>query len=233
MGIANKLLKLAAKVAVDRALGKERTDELVQLLSDWSAERDKAKALAVAKEQIDDPRNVIDAVWNTIRDMGANFPQASEQNVQMTVAAGLAGFDEPPSEDQVWDTFLPGVSKTYVIASDASWLTGGNPGRFLHFNWYKEGWRVRDFIGRRMLHPPKSSAMREKGWEIIEYRTSVLNVWVASTVRIQAVSRHGLDFAITDQERWSKVLGLLTESGRQVRKSNGQPDPIGPVGTLT
>lgn len=217
MSIANKLLKLAAKVAVDRALGKERTDELVELLREWNDERDKARALNIAKEQAADTQNVVDVVWDAIHDLGANFSPESKQIVQVTVAAGLSGFDEPPTEEQLWDTFLPGTAKTYVIASDADWLTGGHPGRFLHFNWYERGYRVRDYLGRRILFPPDSSVRKEPGWELIEVRQTVLDVWNASTVQIQALSKFGLDFAITEQERWSKVLGLLTEAAKQRR----------------
>ena len=216
MSIANQLLKLAAKVALDRLIGDKRTDELVVLFQAWDAARDKTSELAEAKEQAADSKAVTEAVNEMV--VGAERAVTDEErsSLELTVAAGIASFDEPPSEAKLWDDLLPGKMKTFVILSDDHRLTCGEPGRFFHFNWYNEGWRVRDYLGGRILHPPGARVGNE-GLSLILLDMTALQVWNASTVRIHSVARFGLGFGTDETDRWRRVLMLMTEVARQGR----------------
>jgi hypothetical protein len=215
MNLTNKLVKLAAKVALDKLIGETRTNELDAMLKDWAEERDKAKRLAEAKELAADSQAVKDVVLATIEESGASVVASGRENVEVTVAVGFALLGDPPSEDQIREAFLPGTMKTYVILSDDPQLAGVELGRFFHFSWYKDGWRVRDYLGGRILHPPYSQVGKE-GLTPVSLQMSPLEVWNASRVRIHSVAEYGLGFATSEQDRWRKVLALLTESARQL-----------------
>ena len=215
MSIANRLLKLAALVALDKVMNKERSEELVNLLGDWKSERDKAKALAEAKNLAANADAVTEAVGEVIGDSGAVTGE-ERAAIEFAVATGIASLDEPPSEKEIEKKLLPGSSKTYVVLSDDLRLTGGGLGRFFHFNWDGESVTVRDYLENRILHP-EGTRRSDKSLDSAPLTMTALEVWNTSTVRVQSLDRYGLDFAITEQDRWRKVLTLLTESAGQLR----------------
>ena len=127
------------------------------MLKEWAADREQARAFAEAKDQATDSKVLAEAVNVSIAGAGRAVTEEERNDLEVAVAAGIAKLDEPPSVEWLRDTFLPGISKSYVILSDDHRLTGGAAGRFFHFSWYKEGWCVRDYIGQRLLHPRGTS----------------------------------------------------------------------------
>jgi hypothetical protein len=215
MSIANKLLKLAAKVALDRLLGDKRADELVNLLDDWKAERDKDKELAEAKKQAASSEAVREAVKLATEEAPRSLTNQELDSLELTVAAGLASLERPPTETELWEVLLPGTMKTYVVLSDDPRLTGGGSGRFFHFNWSKEGYRVRDYLGGRILHPADSRP-RRNGLTPVSLDMTALGVWSVCKVRIHSTQDFGLGFDVKKCKEWVCVLSLLTEATRQL-----------------
>jgi hypothetical protein len=219
MSIANQLLKLSAKVALDRLIGAKRTDELVTMLQKWSLARDKAGELSDAKYQAANPQAVQDVVNSVIvqaGEAGTKITHEQREKLAFTVASGIALLEEPPTDTKLWESFVPGKAKTFVVYLDDPRFTAGGPGRFFHFNWDKEGYRIRDYIGGRILHPLGSTPGNAK-LTPVPMDMSVLEIWNASKVRVHSVRRYGLGFKTSEMDRWREVLSLLTESARQLR----------------
>ncbi|WP_422927535.1 hypothetical protein [Singulisphaera sp. PoT] len=216
MSLTNKLLRLAAKVALDKLIGETRTDALDKMLQDWAAERDKARELAEAQRQAADTVAVSEAVETVIAGAGRAVTGEERIDLEVAVAARIATLDDPSSEEQLRKTFLPGKSKVYVILSDDSRMTGDKPSRFFHFSWDNEGYRIRDYLESRILHPPDRKPGKES-LTPVALGMSALEVWNASNVRIHSVAEFGLGFGKEQKKEWKQVLHLLTESAKQIR----------------
>ena len=218
MAIANQLMELAAKVALDHLLGKDRTDEAIKIFRAWKAGRDNASLdaeLEHTKYEAANPKAVEAAVNEAIERANVTLENDQREKLTLAVVSGLSDMDKVPSEASVGEGFNPSATKTYVVFSDNPLLTGGGSGRFFHFNWTKDTYRVRDYLRKRILHPTNRNAGGD-GWEGVPIAMSALDIWKASRVRVQCLDRFGLDLDIKQSDRWRAMLSLLTESANQL-----------------
>src|SRR5207245_2882307 len=104
----------------------------------------------------------------------------------------------------------------YAVWLDLEAVRGKEPGRYCHFNWDDESFRIRDYIGGRIFHPPlpRGRKVAEEGLMSVELPLSALAVWEASRGRVQCLGRYGLSFPVTDRDRWTQVLRVMSEVAR-------------------
>ena len=59
-----------------------------------------------------------------------------------------------------------------------------------------------------MFHPP--GKVDAEGMAAKEISASALEMWIASLGQIQCLTKYGLGFRITEQEKWRQTLELLS-----------------------
>jgi hypothetical protein len=222
MSITSRLLQLAAKVALDRLVGRDRTDEAIAIFQEWASERDPAalnQDLEAARCEAADPAILDKVVSEAVKQRGESIGREQREIVALSLASGFSTLPEraggPPTAKELAEGLLPPNwrRKTFVVWLDDPRIIETPPGRYCHFNWDDGSYRVRDFLGHRILH----TDVPEGGLIAFPLEMSALEVWNASEGRIQCLNRFGLDFPVTEADRWHRVLSLLTESARQWR----------------
>lgn len=217
----SSLLKLAMKIALDLVINPTRTDEALALFTEWMSRRttqDLRTEVTQAKSESADSKVLEAAVGEVISEARVNLSPDEQERLELTVATGIASFSiRSEDQDQASETFvkmlLPGKQKTFVVWLDSASIGGGS-GRYCHFNWVGEGYRVRDYLESRILHPA-GQTIADLELEPVALEMTALQLWQASRAPIQCLKRYGLDFGVGETERWVKVLTLLTEAAQQ------------------
>ncbi len=214
MAIGIQLLGLAAKIALDRVLG-GRTDEALTLLNNWWSGEDSAarnQELAQAKDAITDAGKLQQVVAEAVAAQDKAVDKGQIEAVALSLSSGFKALPADLGADRsavkmIADQILPGSAKTFVVWLDHTAFSG--PRRYVHFNWDGESWRVRDFLGGKIFHPPGAKPT-DKGMVAAVAAVTALEIWKASRGQIQSLKQYGLNFPITAQEEWQQVLALLT-----------------------
>jgi hypothetical protein len=179
--------------------------------------------LAATRRELADPEALDHVVTEVVAEAGQPISQGQRESLALSLASGITSLSEgngtdPASVRELVEELLPGRAKTFVVWLDHPMIIQGPSGRYCHFNWDNEAYRVRDYLGGRILHTPGRN-INGAGLEAAPLNMSALEVWNSSKGRIQCLKRFGLDFPVTEGDRWHRVLSLLTESARQWRSA--------------
>jgi hypothetical protein len=223
MSFTSRLLQLAAKVALDRLVGQDRTDEAIAIFQEWASERDPAalnQDLEAARCEAANPAILDKVVSEAVKQRGESIGREQRETVALSLASGFSTLPEraggPPTAKELAEELLPPNwrRKTFVVWLDDPRIIETPPGRYCHFNWDDGSYRVRDFLGHRILHPA-GLQVNGQGLIAVPLEMSALDVWNASKGPIQCLDRFGLGhLTVEDADRWREVLELLTESAR-------------------
>jgi hypothetical protein len=217
MGFTSRLLGLTAKIGLDLLIGSTRTDEAIALFQEWFAARapdERASEVAAARTEAGDSASVRSSIEQAAAETGTLLSVAQVKELSEAVVSGLDSLpvDAPPDPTALVEQLV------LRRATFAVWLDlqkfGGGPGHYCHFNWDGEAYRIRDFIGGRIYHPP-GRRVTESGLTAVEIPLTALAIWQASRGRVQCLSQYGLAFPVTERERWCQVLRLLSEVANQ------------------
>jgi hypothetical protein len=113
-------------------------------------------------------------------------------------------------------TKLPDSSNYYVIWIDHNQIDG-NPGRYVHFSWNRDGnqvnYVIRDILSRTMfspIHAPRS----DSGWTAVLLDLTAGAIWTAAARRYPIANSTGLSGIRGVGEypdRWKIVLDIMTK----------------------
>ena len=219
MGFTNKLLILAAKVALDQVMGRERTDELEKLLVEWKHEREKAKQLAMAKREAADAIVVqmIDAALAL--EENVTISESQRERIAFAVSSGVAAFKRnrqlksrrEKTSFRVRPRPLSFILRIRISGETAQAASSTSTGTRIPTESAISS-TIESCIRRRRTQT------KEGHLEPVHIEMSALDVWKASSVRIHSTKRYGLGFAIDKPEQWKAVLSLLTETAQQMSK---------------
>ena len=81
----------------------------------------------------------------------------------------------------------------FAVRSDLEAVRGGDTGRYCHFSFGDEAYRIRDFIAGRNFHPP-GKKVSEPGLTAAELPMTALAASRASRGRVRDLGKHGLRF---------------------------------------
>jgi len=143
--------------------------------------------------------------------------------LELTIASGLSSVpaqveNGEAAVDRLVEQLLPGKSRSYVIWTDTPEIVGtGEQGRYVHFSYDGNSYRVRDYIGGQISHPA-GPRVTDKQWEVVELTMSASQVWNASGSQIRCTKEYGLYVSVEEREEWRRRLMLLTEVARQFQQ---------------
>lgn len=224
MAIAFDILGLVAKVAVDRLTGSpQRTKEAIELFHTLTAQHDEAavnSGFDQARREAADQTALRDAIDKAVTESGQTLSAAQRESIEFSVVSGLSSVptqveNSAATVDHLVAQLLPGKSRSYVIWTAAPDIVGeGGAGRFCHFSYDGESYRVRDYIGGNIFHP-SGRRVTDKLWHVIELKLSAAQIWNASKAQLRCTTERGLYFPVTDRDAWRQMLMLLTEVANQ------------------
>ncbi len=216
--MTTRLLKLAAKIALDFVIAPGRVDEAASIFEDWMTKRDSAAVEAELKQADDearDPAQLRQAVEDAVgeaKDVTPGQKEAVALSVEMGLSA-LRGRDTAKALDfkEFKDAVFPGGTKTFIAWFDHPALCKGGPGRYCHISWDGDTFRVRDYIGGKIHHPPGKTG--GGGLTPVPLDMTIHDLWQAGKGSVQCLSRYGLNLSVDkdNQERWRKILQLATQ----------------------
>jgi hypothetical protein len=219
MATMTKLLKLAAKVALDFVVAPGRVDEAAAIFDEWVKPRDAAtieSELAKAEREAQDPNELGQAMEEAIGASKADITAEQKKAIALSVELGLAalrGRDTGKALDfkEFKDAVFPGGTKTFIAWFDHPAICQGQPGRYCHINWDGDTFRVRDYIGGKIYHPPGKTG--GGGLTPAPLDLTIHDLWQAGKGPVQCLNRYGLNLSVDkdNQERWRKILTLVTQ----------------------
>lgn len=227
MATASEILMFAAKIALDKLSGSpERTDEAVGLFKNWAAQRS-AEAVnsefAEARRGASDQATLRGAVESAAAERGQSLNAKEREKLELTIASGLSSVpaqveNGEAAVDRLVEQLFPGKSRSYVIWTDTPEIVGtGEQGRYVHFSYDGNSYRVRDYIGGQISYPA-GPRVTDKQWEVVELTMSASQVWNASGSQIRCTKEYGLYVSVEEREEWGRMLMLLTEVARQFQQ---------------
>lgn len=216
-----QLLRFAAKIMLDRLVGEPRTDEAIDLFREWATGRDaesRHRELAEAKREAADPTVLERIVRETMTSADSGVGPEQRDRLAFALASGFSdapgdAVDRPLEMKTLVERLLPGKAKTFVIWLNFPTIVGDGPGRYYHFNWDGESWRVRDYIGGQIMHPPDRQ-VADRELRPVALDLTALQIWNQGEGRIHCRACFGLSFAVTKMDDWRNALALLTETAR-------------------
>ena len=219
MATMTKLLKLAAKIALDFVIAPGRVDEAASIFDDWMAKHDSAAVeaeLTKAEREAQDPAELRQAVEDAIGEVKEDVTPEQKAAVALSVELGLSalrGRDLEKALDfkEFKEAVFPGGTKTFIAWFDHPAICKGGPGRYCHFNWDGETFRVRDYLGGKIYHPPGKTG--GGGLTPVPLDMTIHDLWQAAKGSVHCLSRYGLNLSVDkdNQERWRKILTLATQ----------------------
>jgi len=226
MKITSELLKLTAKIGLDLFIGSKRTDDAVKLLEDWfkKSAKEPAKEIESARAEATNAKNVREAIEEVATEAEKNLISPQLDELASSVSAGLdrlaADAAPKPAEflEQLNEQLMNLRRGTYAVWLDLEDVCGNGPGRYCHFHWTGDSYRIRDFIGGRIFHPP-GARVNEQNLQAVQLNKTAFEVWQASKGRVQCLNRYGLEFPVVERERWKQVLQLMSEVAKQFGSS--------------
>lgn len=129
---------------------------------------------------------------------------------------------EPPKDDATVAGAtevkpIPGKRGSYVLWVDSP--LAKSP-RFVHFSWENDSYRIRDYVGGRLLHGG-SIPRPEEGFQLEPCPMDRDAVWAAATIRVPAHAE--LFHPVGDFVWWQARLAQMTR-GRELLEAGGQAD---------
>lgn len=216
--MTTRLLKLAAKIALDFVIAPSRVDEAASIFDDWMKQRDSAAVEAELKQADDEARDptqlrqAVDDAVGEAKDVTPGQKEAVALSVEMGLSV-LRGRDTGKAIDfkEFKDAVFPGGTKTFIAWFDHPAICKGEPGRYCHFNWDGDTFRVRDYIGGKIYHPPGKTG--GGGLTPVPLDMTIYDLWQAAKGSVHCLSRYGLNLSVDkdNQERWRKILTLATQ----------------------
>jgi hypothetical protein len=136
MSFGLRLLKLSAKIALDRLIGSTRVDEAATLLQDWWASGNEASRdqdIADAREAASDSRQLDKVIAEVVAAKGGAGPVAQVETLALSLSSA---FKEMPahlgnnasSVAAIEGHLLPGRRKTFVVWLNHPAFSGPLPG---------------------------------------------------------------------------------------------------------
>jgi hypothetical protein len=155
MKFASRLLGLAAKIGLDLLIGTKRTDEAIALFGEWLGSRgapEQAAEVTAAHKEAEDTESVRAAVEQAAAEANKELDQQQLDHLVLSVSAGLDVLAASAHPDPAAFVERLGSRRgTYALWLDLEAICGKEPGHYCHFNWDDESFRIRDYIGRRIL----------------------------------------------------------------------------------
>jgi hypothetical protein len=186
MATIKKLLKLAAKIALDFVIAPERVDEAATIFGEWMAGHDAAGLeveLVRAESESHDPAELRQAVGEAVAAAKKDVTPEQQEAVSLSVGLGLAALrardaEKPLVFEELKKAVLPGKEKKDIIWLDLDAICQDGAGRYCHFFWTGESYRVRDYIGGKIFYPPDR---HESGGVLtpVQINMTALQVWQA------------------------------------------------------
>ena len=228
MALGVRLLTLAAKIALDKLIGSSRTDEAVELLKTWWGERSESardREVMESKQAVSEPNYLEQVVAEHVAAGDSTLTPEQIDFLKLSIMSGIKALPDHLGADQsdvktITKALLPGQSKTFVMWLDHPAFRG--PCRYVHFYWDDESWRVRDYIGGKVFHPPGKEAT-DKGLTAVVATATSLEVWSAGRGQVQSLKRFGLNFPIDRRDEWTRVLSLLSRAADELQPSQPRP----------
>ncbi len=239
MRFPKRLLTLLAKIALDKIMSPERTEELFQQLQSAVDEIKKwGKDTSPNAKAVPSVQDIEEAVGELSSDDQAR--KLSDDQLKNTVDLTerlVTRFAEKRDDaaldfnsvKAIVESELPGRANTYVLWIDLDGIVPDGAGRFVHFSWAKDGdrmgYKIRDFISERITYP-SDKPPSVKNWTRNPTDLTAEQIWKAAKHRIPTVKATGLgvgDLGPVEKNRdvWKAVLNALTKNLRRISSAQG------------
>ncbi len=222
---AKEFIEFVARIALDRITGSsERTDEGIRILKEWVAQRNTSETksdIADAKVKVSEKstiRNIVGKIANK-NDQKLDNNQLDDLEFSIMSSISSASVSEGSGNelvDEIVKQLMPGKSRSYIIWLDVDDIVDVcGEGRYFHFSYDGESYRLRDYIGGNIFHQP-GVRVTDKVMKAIQLNMKAAEIWKLSKWQIRCTKEYGLYVSVSQYDEWLQRLLLITKVATKV-----------------